>query len=43
MGARQCQRIFRKLGFRIGKPRPVIAKADEEKKDNFKKTMENGA
>lgn len=43
MGTRQCQRIFRKLGFRIGKPRPVIAKADEEKKDNFKKTMENGA
>ena len=43
MGTRQCQRIFRKLDFRIRKPRPVIAKADEEKKDNFKKTPENGA
>lgn len=43
MGTRQCQRIFRMLGFRIRKPRPVIAKADEERKDTFKKTPQNGA
>lgn len=28
LGVRQCQRLFRTLGFRLRKPRPVIAKAD---------------
>lgn len=28
LGVRQCQRLFRQMGFRLRKPRPVIAKAD---------------
>ena len=28
LGVRQCQRLFRQLGFRLRKPRPAIAKAD---------------
>jgi transposase len=35
---RQCQRLFRKLGFRLRKPRPVIAKADPELQAVYKKT-----
>src|SRR5574337_413880 len=38
LGVRQCQRLFNKLGFRLRKPRPVIAKADEETQVEFKKT-----
>ncbi len=38
LGVRQCQRLFNKLGFRLRKPRPVIAKADEEAQTEFKKT-----
>ena len=34
---RQCQRLFRQLGFRLRKPRPLIAKADPEKQEAFKK------
>lgn len=30
MGVRQCQRLFRKLDFRLRKPRPQIAQADPE-------------
>lgn len=30
LGVRQCQRLFRRLGFRRRKPRPVIANADPE-------------
>jgi transposase len=37
IGPRQCQRIFNKLGFRQRKPRPVIALADPDKKEDFKK------
>ncbi len=37
IGTRQCQRIFHKLGFRLRKPRPLIAKGDAEKKVEFKK------
>lgn len=37
MGTRQCQRIFRKLGFRLRKPRPKIAKGDDYNKKEFKK------
>jgi transposase len=28
LGVRQCQRLFRQLGFRLRKPRPAIAHAD---------------
>ena len=41
LGVRQCQRLFRRLGFRLRKPRPAIAQADPERqkvhKKNFKK------
>lgn len=38
LGVRQCQRLFSKLGFRMRKPRPQIAKADPLKVEAFKKT-----
>jgi len=38
LGVRQCQRLFRKLGFRLRKPRPVIARADPERQRAHKKT-----
>ena len=28
LGVRPCQRVFRQLGFRLRKPRPVVAQAD---------------
>ena len=31
LGVRQCQRLFRQLGFRLRTPRPVIARADVER------------
>jgi len=37
LGVRQCQRLFRQLGFRLRKPRPMIAKADPERQKAFKK------
>lgn len=41
LGVRQCQRIFRQLGFRLRKPRPALAQADPElqkaHKKNFKR------
>jgi transposase len=37
LGVRQCQRLFRRLGFRFRKPRPLIAKADPERQEVFKK------
>lgn len=36
---RQCQNIFHQLGFRRRKPRPVIAKADPEAQEAYKKTQ----
>lgn len=42
LGVRQCQRIFRQLGFRMRKPRPKIASADPERQAIEKKTNENG-
>jgi len=39
---RQCQRLFRQLGFRLRKPRPKIARADPELQQRVKKTPENG-
>lgn len=38
IGVRQCQRLFTTLGFRQRKPRPVIAQADREAQESFKKT-----
>jgi transposase len=38
LGVRQCQRIFRMMGFRRRKPRPVIASADPKAQEAFKKT-----
>ena len=37
IGVRQCQRLFRQLGFRLRKPRPVIAKADPDQQQEHKK------
>lgn len=42
LGVRQCQRLFRQLGFRLRKPRPVIANADPEKREAIKKTASAG-
>lgn len=41
IGIRQCQRIFNQLGFRLRKPRPLIANADPEAQKAFKKTPVN--
>jgi transposase len=37
LGVRQCQRLFRQLGFRLRKPRPIIAKADPDQQKKHKK------
>jgi transposase len=37
LGVRQCQRLFRRLGFRLRKPRPAIAQADRERQKAVKK------
>jgi transposase len=42
LGVRQCQRLFRSMGFRRRKPRPVIAQADPEAQRAFKKTRPTG-
>ena len=41
IGVRQCQRIFNQLGFRLRKPRPIIANADPVAQKAFKKTPAN--
>jgi transposase len=38
LGVRQCQRMFRQFGFRLRKPRPLIAHADPELQKTHKKT-----
>lgn len=38
LGVRQCQRLFRQLGFRLRKPRPMLAHADPERQAAHKKT-----
>jgi transposase len=38
LGERQCRRFFHQLGFRRRKPRPVIARADQEAQLRYKKT-----
>jgi transposase len=40
---RQCQRLFRQLGFRLRKPRPLAAKADAALQAAHKKTSRSGA
>lgn len=42
LGVRQCQRLFRAMGFRRRKPRPLIAHADPEAQRAFKKTRPPG-
>ena len=37
VGVRQCQRLFRQLGFRLRMPRPVIARADPARQVEYKK------
>lgn len=37
LGVRQCQRLLRQLGFRLRKPRPAIAKADQGRQKALKK------
>jgi transposase len=39
---RQCQRLFRQMGFRLRKPRPLIAHADPEAQAAYKKTPQTG-
>jgi transposase len=43
LGVRQCQRMFRQLGFRRRKPRPLIANADPEAQARYKKTPPPGS
>jgi transposase len=42
LGVRQCQRLFSELGFRLRKPRPIIAKANPEAQRAYKKTLSLG-
>ena len=37
LGVRQCQRLFRRFGFRLRKPRPMLAHADPEEQQRHKK------
>jgi transposase len=39
LGVRQCQRLFRQFGFRLRKPRPLIAKADPARQKAHKKNF----
>lgn len=41
LSVRQCQRLFREFGFRLRKPRPVIARSDPELQEAFKKKHED--
>lgn len=40
-GVRQCQRMFHKLGFRLRKPRPMVAFPDPVAREELKKTSKN--
>ena len=42
LGVRQCQRLFRQFGFRLRKPRGMVAKADPQMQEAHKKTQHNG-
>jgi transposase len=41
LGVRQCQRMFRQLGFRLRKPRPMLGKGDAEVQRAHKKNSRN--
>lgn len=41
LGVRQCQRLFRQFGFRLRKPRPLIAKANPSLQKAHKKNSES--
>jgi len=43
LSTRQCQRLFRQLGFRLRKPRPVVGSADPQLQRTHKKTPGAGA
>jgi transposase len=43
LSTRQCQRLFRQLGFRLRKPRPMIGHADPELQSRHKKTPGDGS
>lgn len=38
LGVRQCQRLFKKLGFSLKRARPIVSKGDASKKEVSKKT-----
>ena len=38
LGVRQCQYMFKSFGFRRRKPRPLLARADPELQEAYKKT-----
>lgn len=42
LGVRQCQRLFRRMGFRLRKPRPQVGQADPLKIAAAKKTPSPG-
>lgn len=42
LGVRQCQRLFKQMGFRFRKPRPQVAQADPQRVAAFKKTTPTG-
>jgi len=42
LGVRQCQRLFRHMGFRLRKPRPQVAQADPILVAAVKKTAKSG-
>lgn len=43
LGVRQCQRLFRQMGFRLRKPRPQVAQADPLKITAVKKIPPPGS
>lgn len=43
LGTRQCQRLFRQLGFRLRKPRPVVGHPDPALQRAHKKTPRIGS
>lgn len=43
LGVRQCQRIFHIFGFRLRKPRGVIAQSDPAEQSAYKKTSPLGS
>jgi len=42
LGVRRCQYMFRDFGFRLRKPRPLIARADPQVQEQYKKTRTDG-